>query len=119
MLRKSPQLCNDHASLTTYLYSAIKFKRMKEKFGTVAGGVSTPGKKVAAAAGGDDDEDTPKKKRAPKTTPGKKGSAKKRKLDDEEISEDGAVKEEEVQDVSTLRQGHVPGELYLRIGQES
>ena len=99
---------------TDAAHSAIKFKRMKEKFGTVSGGKATPSKKDAMADDGDGEE-TPKKKRAPRATPGKKGSAKKRKMeqdDGDETPEENTVKEEVVEEVSIVEKLLILGKLY-------
>ena len=79
------------------VHSSIKYKRMKDKFGTASSASVTPAAEDATPAG-DDSEKTPKKKKAPAKTP--KSAAKKRKLKDDDDAETTKVKAEDEEDVS-------------------
>ncbi|KAK5167409.1 uncharacterized protein LTR77_007108 [Saxophila tyrrhenica] len=80
----------DECGIVSKGAAAIKYKRLKDKFGSASGKSSDGGE-------GEEGTKTPKKKKAAdKTTSAKKGSAKKRKLndDDDREAQDSPVKAE-------------------------
>ena len=85
------------ASSLTLQISSIKYKRLKDKFGTASSGKATPTGDGETAPGGEDGEPKAKKKSPAKKTP----KPKKRKLEDDD--EEKPVKAE-AEDVSALRQ---------------
>ena len=79
--------------MLTHSYGNIKYRRLKDKFGTASTSASTP-TGDEENPGGEGAEETPKKK-----TPAKKGGTKKRKLSEADDAETTPVKKEEAEDV--------------------
>ncbi|KAK3716864.1 hypothetical protein LTR37_006214 [Vermiconidia calcicola] len=84
--------------------ATIKYRRLKDKFGTATSGSNTP---AAGEEGGDEEaKETPKKKTTPakktpaKKTPAKESGGKKRKLSEADDAEATPVKGENEEDES-------------------
>jgi len=78
--------------------SSMKYRRMKEKFGTTSSnGVKSPA--GTKTPGGSNDEEEVEKPTKTRKTPAKKASSKKRKMNDEDDAETDKVKAEEADEL--------------------